>query len=148
MKINSLEGFKMFAKSILFSFFRNKKASFKGIYTLNSVHMWVFIITESLNTIATHLKLQNQIRRQKWSWVKSNLRVKSVHKLSHPCQFKGRCMSPLRWNKTNGNWKIGDWRWLISHNSRLTQACLRRHTTSCRQLQTVVHVQLLQPVAN
>ena len=35
-------------KSILFSLFQNKKASFKGIYTLNDFHMRVFINTEIL----------------------------------------------------------------------------------------------------
>ena len=37
------------AKSILFSLFLNKKASFKGIYTLNGIHLKVFFIKESLN---------------------------------------------------------------------------------------------------
>ena len=41
-------------KSILSSLFWNKKASFKGIYTLNGVHMWVFFNTERLNMRATH----------------------------------------------------------------------------------------------
>ena len=44
------------AKCILFSLFLNNKASFKGIYTLNGIHMWVFFNTESLNARATHFK--------------------------------------------------------------------------------------------
>ena len=34
----------------------NKKALFKGIYTLNGIHLCVFINTESLNARATHFK--------------------------------------------------------------------------------------------
>ena len=36
--------------------FWNKKASFKGFYTLNGVHIRVFFYTESLNARATHFK--------------------------------------------------------------------------------------------
>ena len=40
--------------------------------------------------------------------------------IDHGLIFKGRRMSPLRRDRTNGNWKIGDWRQLISHNSMST----------------------------
>ena len=43
------------SKSIFFSLFWNKKATFKCTYTLNGVHMLIFFNTESLNVRATHL---------------------------------------------------------------------------------------------
>ena len=44
-------------KVFSFSLIRNKKASFKGIYGLNGVHILVFFNTESLNARATHLNI-------------------------------------------------------------------------------------------
>ena len=41
----------------IFSLFRNKKASFKGMYMLNGVHMRVSFNTESLKARATHFKM-------------------------------------------------------------------------------------------
>ena len=63
------------SKSILFSLFQNKKASFKGIYTLNGIHMWVFINIESLNARATHFKtLQGFTSNSVWiSYIMQNI---------------------------------------------------------------------------
>ena len=55
--VRILEPFWGVQKVFYFPCFGIRNASFKGIYTLNGVHTWVFFNTESLNARAIHFKL-------------------------------------------------------------------------------------------